>query len=49
VAGGVPDREQDRLVEPLSLLESFLTPRPPMNRIVFVLLEVGASFFAQTI
>ncbi len=49
MAGCVAHGQQDGLVEPLRLLECLLTPRPPVDGIMLVLLEVGASFFAQTI
>ena len=37
VAGGVADRQQDRLVGALGLIERLRAPRPPVDRIVLVL------------
>jgi hypothetical protein len=37
VAGGVADRQQDRLIRTLGLLQRFRPPGPPVDRIVLVL------------
>ncbi len=49
VAGGVSDREQDRLVLLARPGERFLAPGVPINRIVRVLLEIGTRFPGKTI
>ncbi len=43
MAGGVADRQQDRLAAVAGLGERRLAPRPPMHRIVLVLEQIGAG------
>ena len=49
VAGGVADREQDRLVGRLRLGQCLRPPRAPVHRVVAVLQEIGAGFGAQKV
>ena len=49
VAGGVADGQEDGLILDASRLESFVGPRPPGHRIVFMLKEVGALFVLKSI
>ena len=41
VAGGIADREQDRLVAALGLGQRRRSPRPPVDRVVLVLEQIG--------
>ena len=43
VAGGVADREQDRLARALGLGQRLGAPCPPVDRVVLVLQEIGAG------
>ena len=49
VAGGVPDREQDRDVATLGLGERLRSPFPPVDGIVGVLQEIGAGGLGQAV
>ena len=49
VAGGVADREQDRLVLGARARERLLAPRIPVDRVVGVLPEVGARFLREAV
>jgi hypothetical protein len=49
VTGGVADRQQNRLVLRLGVIEHFLTPGLPVDRVVLVLQEIRAGFFAETV
>ena len=49
VAGRVADREQDRLVLGARARERLLAPRVPVDRVVGVLLEVGAGFLREAV
>ena len=49
VAGRVADRQQDRLVLFAGRRQRFLAPRPPMDRVVFMLLQVGAGFVGEAV
>ena len=49
MAGGVADREQDRLAGTLGFSERTGPPRPPMHRVLLVLEEIGARLAAETI
>ena len=42
MAGCIADGEENRPVEPFSLIESRQSPHAPMHRIVLVLDEIGA-------
>ena len=49
MAGGIADREQDRLARRPRLFERRLAPRAPMHGIVLVLEEIGARFLAEAV
>ena len=49
MAGGIADREQDRLPRALGLGERLRPPGPPMHRVVLVLEEIGARLAAKAI
>ena len=49
VAGGVADREQDRLVVARGLGERRLAPRAPVDRVVLVLEQVRARLVAEQV
>ena len=49
VAGGVTDREKNRLVFLAGLVERLLAPRIPIHRIVRVLQQVGTFFVKETV
>src|SRR5438132_566247 len=49
VAGGVPDREQDRPVLRAGALERLVAPRVPVDRVVGVLEEVRARLVRQAV
>ena len=49
VAGGVADAEQDRQVALAGGLERLLAPGIPVNRVVFVLEQIEASFVGQAV
>ena len=49
VAGGIADREQDRLVGALGLRQRGRIPRPPVDRIVLVLQEIRRRFLRQAV
>ena len=49
VAGGVPDREEDRLVLVPRLGERLFAPRVPVHRVVGVLQEVGTGFLGEAV
>ena len=49
VAGGIADREQDRLVLAAGLGKSVRAPGAPVHRVVLVLEEVGAGFVAEQV
>jgi len=49
MAGGIADREQDRLVGGLGSGEHHIAPGLPMNGIVLVLKEVGARLLAEAV
>ena len=49
VAGGVADREQDRLVGGLGFGQCLRSPGPPVHRVVLVLQEVGAGLAAEAV
>ena len=49
VAGGVADREQDRLVGALGLGERLRPPRPPVDGVVLVLQQVGAGLAGEAV
>ena len=49
MAGGVPDRQQDRFARPFCLGECFRSPRPPMDGIFLVLEKIGARLVLQAV
>ena len=49
VAGGVADREQDRLVGALGFGERLRPPRPPIDRIVLVLEQIGTRLVGEAV
>jgi hypothetical protein len=49
MAGGVSNREEDRLVLLARALERFLSPGVPVDGIPRVLLKIGAGFLRETI
>src|SRR5262245_5902410 len=49
VTGGIADREQDRLVGALGLFQRRRVPRPPIDRIVLMLQEIGRGFLRQAV
>jgi len=49
VAGGVADREQDRLVRRARGGERLVGPRPPVDRIVRVLAKIRAGFARESV
>ena len=49
VAGCIADREQDRLAALFGFGKRFRSPRPPVDRVVFVLKKIGARFARETI
>ena len=49
MAGGVADREQDGLVGPLGFGQRRRSPRPPMDRVVLMLEQVGARLVAEPV
>jgi hypothetical protein len=49
VAGGVANREQDGPVLGAGASQSLLAPGIPVNRVVFVLKEVGACLMRQAV
>jgi len=49
VAGGVSDREEDRFVLLRSLGKGLGSPRPPVDRVVRVLEQVGALGFSEPV
>ena len=49
VAGGVPDREEDRLVLLARASEGFFSPGVPVDGIPRVLLEIGTGFLREAI
>ena len=49
VAGGVADRQQDRLVGALRLGQRLRSPWPPVDRIVLVLQQIRAGFLRQAV
>jgi hypothetical protein len=46
-AGAVPDRQQDRLVRRARGTECGLRPRPPIDRVIGVLAQVGLASAAR--
>ena len=49
MAGRIADREQDRFVGALCFGERLGSPRPPVDRIVFMLKQVGARLVRETV
>ena len=49
VAGGIADREQDRLVGAFGLRQRGRVPGPPVDRIVLMLQEIRRSFLRQAV
>ena len=49
MAGRVADRQQDRFVLIAAPPPALLAPRPPVDRVVFVLLQVGAGFVGEAV
>ncbi len=49
VTGGVADGKQDRLAALLCIRQRFGSPRPPIDRIVFVLKEIRARFVRKPV
>ncbi len=47
MAGGIADREKDRLIGGLCLREGRGAPEPPMDGIVLMLQQIGASGFGE--
>src|SRR5204862_2061850 len=49
VAGGIADRQQDRLILLLGLGERFGPPWPPIHRIMLMLQKIGAGLAAKAV
>ena len=49
VAGGIADRQQDRLAGALGLGQGLRSPGPPVDGVVLVLQEIGARLLAETV
>ena len=49
VAGRIADREQDRLVAALGFVERGRSPGPPIDRIGFVLQQIGAGLVGEAV
>ena len=49
MAGGIANRQQNRLVLFACKLERFFAPRVPVHRILRVLLQVGAGFPSEAV
>ncbi len=49
MAGGVADRQQDRLVTALGLRQRLGSPRPPVHRVVLVLQEIRARLASEAV
>ena len=49
VAGGIADREQDRPVGPLGLGQGLRSPRPPVDRVVLMLQQIGTGFCSKPV
>ena len=49
VAGGVADREQDRPVPVARQLQRLVAPGPSLDRVVGMLLQIGAGGVAQPV
>lgn len=49
MAAAVTDGDKDRFVLIFSPLKRFVTPSVPIERIVFVLLQVGGIFEGKTV
>ena len=49
VAGGIANRQQDRPAAPLGLRQCLGSPRPPVDRVVLVLQEIGAHLAAEAV
>ena len=49
VAGGIADREQNRLVGALGFGEGLGSPRPPVDRVVPVLQQIGTGLAGEPV
>src|SRR3546814_1025658 len=49
VTGGIADRKQDWLVLALGVRQGVGAPGAPMDRVVLVLLQIGAGFFGEAV
>ena len=49
MAGGIADREQDRLARALGFRQRLVAPGPPVHRVVLVLEEIGARLAREPV